>query len=66
MNNAENNDVYIIKLKRYFPLINEKEHRLRCIGHIFNLITKAILYNKGVSKWQKKLLNALNDDTFKL
>jgi len=64
MDNAENNDSCIAELKRYFPLIDKKRDRLRCAGHIFNLVTKAILYGKGVSKWQKKLLGASDDDTF--
>jgi hypothetical protein len=66
MDNAENNDTCIAELKRYFPSIDEKEHRLRCAGHIFNLVTKAILYGKGVSKWQKRLLGASDEDTFRL
>jgi hypothetical protein len=66
MDNAQNNDTCVAELRRYFPTINEKEQRLRCAGHIFNLVTKAVLYGKGVSKWQRKLLGASDNDTFKL
>jgi hypothetical protein len=66
MDNAGDNDTCIMELKRYFPTIDEKEHRLRCAGHIFNLVTKAILFGKGVSKWQRKLLGASDDESFRL
>ena len=66
MDNAGYNNTCIIELKRYFPIINEKEHRLRCASRIFNLITKVILFGKGVSKWQRKLLGASDNESFRL
>ena len=65
MDNAKENDVAIRALAQTFP-INEKKQRLRCAGHIINLITKALLFGKGVGKFQKELLGASDDATFDL
>ena len=35
-----------------------KKERLRCVGHIINLIVKALIYGKGVSKLERLMIGA--------
>ncbi len=65
MDNAGDNDTCIETLAQFFD-IDQKKQRLRCIGHIINLIVKAILFGDGVSKLQRQLCGASDDDTFKI
>ncbi len=57
MDNARDNDTCVRALAEVFN-IDEKRTRLRCGGHIINLVCKALLYGKGVTKFQKALLGA--------
>ena len=43
-----------------------KKERLRCVGYIINLIVKALLYGKGVSKLKRSLINASDQAKFDL
>ena len=43
-----------------------KKERLWYISHIINLIVKALLYGKGVSKLKRLLINASNQAKFNL
>jgi len=45
--------------------INISYLRLRCLGYIINLIIKALLFGKGVSKLKRKLASALYNKVFK-
>src|SRR2546430_197205 len=46
--------------------IDEKKQRLRCAGHIINLVVKALLFGKGISKFLRELGAVRDADTFKL
>jgi hypothetical protein len=45
--NATNNDTVLEQLNKYLP-VNKVTQRLRCVGHIYNLVCNAILY--GINK----------------
>ncbi|KAM5354590.1 hypothetical protein ACJ41O_001237 [Fusarium nematophilum] len=41
---------------------NDTRNRLRCVGHMLNLIGKALLFGQGVSKLEKQLRAASDDE----
>ena len=65
MDNAQDNDGAIKELARTFGL-NKDQVCLRCIGHIINLIVKALLFGKGISKLEQELCGASDKDIFKI
>jgi len=65
MDNATDNDTMLKELVTRFN-INIGYSRLRCLGHIINLVIKALLFSKGVSKLKRKLAGALYDEVFKI
>jgi len=65
MDNAHDNDGAVKELAWAFGL-NEDQVRLRCIGNIINLIVKALLFGKGVSKLERELCGASDKDIFKI
>jgi hypothetical protein len=65
MDNATDNDIMLKELATRFD-INVDYSRLRCLGYIINLVIKALLFGKGVSKLERKLAGALYDDVFKI
>jgi hypothetical protein len=66
--NATNNDKKLIKHlnRESTTLCLGAQHRIRCAGHIINLIVKATLYGEGVSKFEEELARAAPIDQFKL
>ena len=56
LDNASNNDVALaslaLKLKELGIIFNPVEHRLRCIGHVINLVVKAFLYGASSGEVQ--------------
>jgi len=64
MDNATNNDSALKALASSIPSIDVRESRLRCFGHIVNLIVKAILY--GDSQLQKELDDCGDREAFKV
>jgi len=50
--NAPNNDTTLIELVKTLGF-DPKAKRLRCIGHIFNLIAERYLYGQDVSKFEE-------------
>jgi hypothetical protein len=60
MDNASNNDIAMSALAASLPSagIDPQESRLRCFGHIVNLVVKALLY--GNSSLQKELDDCSN------
>jgi hypothetical protein len=64
MDNAINNDSALKALISSIPSIDVRESRLRCFGHIVNLIVKAILY--GDSQLQKELDDCGDREAFKV
>jgi len=65
MDNATDNDTMLKELATRFD-INVGYSRLRCLGYIINLVIKALLFGKSVSKLKRKLAGALYDDAFKI
>lgn len=67
MDNATNNDTALEALEAALPAsIDVKQSRLRCFGHIINLVVKALLFGSGSVSLQKQLDDAGDDDTFKI
>lgn len=54
MGNASNDDTMVDAIGLQLPHIN-KQHRLRCAGHIINLAVKAILYGKGITEFNQHI-----------
>jgi len=65
MDNADNNDTAIKRLAELYP-IDVNEQRLRCFGHIVNLVVKALLFGEGLSTFQKQLAMADDAGSYKL
>lgn len=58
MDNAGDNDKCLQALQRSFSSIDPEADRIRCIGHVINLVVKALLFGECVSAWEKKLIEA--------
>jgi hypothetical protein len=65
MDNAGNNNTLIKHLSAFFPNVRNQS-RLRCAGHIINLIVKAILFGGGISKFEREILGCSDKDKFNL
>lgn len=66
MDNASNNDTALQALAADIPTLDVRESRLRCLGHIINLVVKALLYGTGSSQLEKQLANAGDKEAFKI
>ncbi|KAM0707974.1 hypothetical protein Q7P35_004623 [Cladosporium inversicolor] len=62
MDNATNNDTALKELDS----ATAPQIRLRCLGHIINLVVKAILFGTTSNTFQKDLQGESDDDTFAL
>ncbi|KAF4447837.1 transposase-like protein [Fusarium austroafricanum] len=58
MDNANKNGKCLEALQHSFSSIDPEADRIRCIGHIVNLVVKALLFGKGVSAWEKNVIEA--------
>ena len=65
MDNMKDIDICVRELAMTFGL-NEDQSCLCCIGHIINLIVKAALFGKGISKLEQKLCGTTDKDAFKI
>ncbi|KAG6999750.1 Transposon Tf2-6 polyprotein [Fusarium oxysporum f. sp. conglutinans] len=65
MDNAGNNDTCIQELAKQYPAI-KLQSRLRCVGHMLNLIVKALLFGQGVSKMEQQLRGASDEERFEI
>ena len=65
MDNAIDNNTILKELATWFN-INISYSRLQCLGYIINLVIKALLFGKGVSKLERKLAGASYDEAFKI
>ncbi|KAI7205320.1 hypothetical protein KC316_g303 [Hortaea werneckii] len=65
MDNAYNNDTCLAALEQLYR-IDVAEQRMRRFGHVVNLVTKALLFDDGLSKLQKQLSESNDDEAFKL
>ena len=64
--NDATNDVCLTSIASTFSSIDPVKQRLRCIGHILNLVAQALLMGEGLSAFQRELSGASFDDQFKL
>ncbi|TKA63486.1 hypothetical protein B0A49_13143, partial [Cryomyces minteri] len=64
MDNASNNNTCIDHLATLLPL--PMKARLRCMGHIINLVVQAILFGKGINTFKRELLGCSDKDHFTL
>jgi len=65
MDNATDNNTMLKELATRFN-INVGYLRLQYLGYIINLVIKALLFGKSVSKLKRKLAGALYNDAFKI
>jgi hypothetical protein len=65
MDNATNNDTALKSLSEMTSL-DPAKMRLRCLGHIINLVVKALLFGKATPSFQKDLQEASDVNTFRL
>lgn len=69
MDNASSNDATLEALaaaEPSFSTIDSKRYRLRCLGHIINLVVKALLFGNRSLSLQKALEESSNADHFKV
>jgi hypothetical protein len=68
MDNASNNDTTLQALATEPSLegIDPKSYRLRCLGHIINLVVKALLFGNRSPSLQKALEDSSDADHFKI
>ena len=62
--NASNNNELYDYLSQSLSVA--KKERLWCVGHIINLIVKALIYGKGVSKLERSMIGASDYIKFNL
>jgi hypothetical protein len=62
--NASNNNELYDYLSQ--SLLVAKKERLRCVSHIINLVVKALIYGKGVSKLKRSMIGASDYIKFNL
>jgi len=65
MDNTTDNNTMLKELATRFD-INVGYSRLQCFSYIINLVIKALLFSKGVSKLKRKLAGTLYDEAFKI
>ena len=63
--NASNNDTTVNALREWYP-INTTEQRLRCLGHVINLVVQSLLYGDNLSIFKKELDGASDLSQFKI
>lgn len=66
MDNATNNDTALDELASNIPGVDCKQSRLRCFGHIINIVVKALLFGTGSASLQQQLGEAGDDEAFKV
>jgi hypothetical protein len=66
MDNAPNNDTALDALAIGIPSVDRKQSRLRCFGHIINLVVKALLFGASSSSLQEQLGEVGDDNAFKV
>ena len=65
--NASSNNGEFIKGLNLSPHLElGPQHRIRCGGHIINLVVKATIYGTGVNKFEKQLAQAAPIEQFQL
>src|SRR5687767_3009282 len=57
LDSVESNDTCLEALAKRFPM-DFSRRRLRCIGHIINLVVRAVIFGSNVSKFEAELCGA--------
>ncbi len=65
MDNASNNNTTVDALLNYLPSF-WSDQKCFCLGHIINLIIKAIIFSKNCSRFECELAGASDIETFEL
>jgi hypothetical protein len=65
LDNASTNDTCLEALALWFP-IDVNKRRLRCIGHIINLVVRAVIFGENVSKFEDELRGASDETCFEI
>lgn len=65
LDNAESNDTCLEALARWFPM-DVSRRRLRCVGHIINLVVRAVIFGSNVSKFEADLRGAADEFSFEI
>ena len=63
LDNAESNDTCLEMLAQWFPMDVGKP-RLSCIGHIINLVVRAVIFGSNVSRFEAELRGATDEFSF--
>jgi hypothetical protein len=68
MDNATNNDTALGALAIDIPGLDVRQQRLRCLGHIINLVVSSLLFGTGAGSksLQKQLGEVAYEDAFKI
>lgn len=53
MDNASNNDTMMEELQKSLPDLNVQQRRLRCLGHVVNLVCKVMLHGTDAESFEK-------------
>ncbi|KAJ6790307.1 hypothetical protein PWT90_10996 [Aphanocladium album] len=63
LDNADSNDTCLQTLAQWFPM-DVGRRRLRCIGHIINLVVRAVIFGSNVSRFKAELRAATDEFSF--
>jgi hypothetical protein len=66
MDNASNNDTALDALAISISLVDCKQSRLRCFGHIINLVVRVLLFSNNSGALQDQLGEVGDDNAFKV
>lgn len=65
LDNANSNDTCLETLARWYP-IDVGQRRLRCIGHIINLVVRAVIFGTNISKFEAELRGVSDEFSFEI
>lgn len=65
LDNADSNDTCLETLARWYPM-DVSQRRLRCIGHIINLVVRAVIFGTNVSKFEAELRGVSEEFSFEI
>ncbi|KAM4061668.1 reverse transcriptase (RNA-dependent DNA polymerase) [Hirsutella rhossiliensis] len=63
LDNAESNDTCLQTLAQWYPM-DVQRRRLRCVGHIINLVVRAVIFGSNAGKFESQLRAATDEFKF--
>ncbi|KAM3519814.1 hypothetical protein MY4038_009658 [Beauveria bassiana] len=60
LDNAESNDTCLETLAKWFPM-DVRRRCLRCVGHLINLIVRAVIFSSNVAAFEAQLRGATDE-----